>query len=288
MRQLFACCILVVSLVACVHNTTSPKESPPVQTARVGNVDIAYSVIGQGEPLLMIMGYAGTMDVWDPILVEKLAESYMVIRFDNRNMGHSSTTSDTVTMETMALDTLGLLDALGIEKTHILGWSMGSFIAQEIALERPKTVDKLILYGTAYQRGPVSRSVKKLARLTPEQFMDQLFPAAWVEQNPDIYSRLPIPAIPATEEAISRQGKAIATWSGTSSQLKNITQDTLIISGDEDTVTPPKQSLAMIAKIPGSSLTRFKGAGHWLMYQAPEQVATVIDDFIRTKHDLLH
>jgi len=236
----------------------------------------------------MIMGYAGTMDVWDPALVQSLAQSYQVILFDNRNMGYSSSSPETVTITLMAQDALGLLDALGVESAHVLGWSMGSVIAQEMVLDQPVKVDKLMLYGSAYEREPVMAALKRFDGLKPEEFATMLFPKAWVSQHPDIYSRLPSSSIPPTPEAINRQRQALAMWAGTADRLSKITNDTLLVVGEEDAITPLGQSLAMSDMIDGAWLVRFKNAGHWLMYQAPEDLASVVKTFIETDHNLLN
>jgi len=288
MRRLLVCLVFLISLTACAHERPTSVESVSVQTVSVGSVDIGYKIVGQGEPLLMIMGYAGTMDVWDPALVQSLAQSYQVILFDNRNMGYSSSSPETVTITLMAQDALGLLDALGVESAHVLGWSMGSVIAQEMVLDQPVKVDKLMLYGSAYEREPVMAALKRFDGLKPEEFATMLFPKAWVSQHPDIYSRLPSSSIPPTPEAINRQRQALAMWAGTADRLSKITNDTLLVVGEEDAITPLGQSLAMSDMIDGAWLVRFKNAGHWLMYQAPEDLASVVKTFIETDHNLLN
>lgn len=281
------CAALTFLLALCLAGCAAKATIHSASVVNVNGMDIGYEMSGQGEPLLMIMGYGGTMDVWDPVLVDRLDDHYTVIRFDNRNVGFSSTSAEPVTVDLMALDALGLLDALGIEQAHVLGWSMGSMIAQEMALARPDAVEKLVLYGTISEHDAVMRAIGQFDGLTPRQFMDMLFPKDWAAQNQGIYTRLPKPAKPATPEAIARQRQALAKWPGTTDRLREIRHDTLLVVGEEDSITPPEQSLAVAGKLPGAWLVRFKGAGHWLMYQTPDGLASAIHLFIQDRQNLL-
>lgn len=281
LRKLCVCLILVVSLFGCA-------DDREVRTIHVNGVDIGYRMMGQGEPLLMIMGYGGTMDAWDPVLVSELARNWQVILFDNRNVGYSSTSPEAVTISLMARDSLGLLGGLGIESAHVLGWSMGSVIAQEMALSQPDSIRKLVLYGSAFERDPVMEALKRFDGLTSEEFAAMLFPKPWVDRNSDIYSRLPVSVLPATPEAINRQRQALGLWKGSGDRLPGLDKDVLLVVGEADKITPLDQSLKMAGMIDGAWLVRFKGAGHWLMYQAPGGVASVVQDFLVDRQDLLH
>jgi pimeloyl-ACP methyl ester carboxylesterase len=126
--------------------TTEAIDSAVMEKVSVGDIDIAYKVFGEGDPLLLIMGYSGTMDLWSPEVLAELAAHYKVIIFDNRGMGNTIASGKKFTIELFADDTAGLLDALDIERSHVLAWSMGTNIAQELVLNYPDKVDKLILY----------------------------------------------------------------------------------------------------------------------------------------------
>ena len=115
-------------------------------TKRVGDITMAYWTYGEGYPLVMIMGFSGTMDMWDPTVITELSARYQVIVFDNRGMGKTSAGTRESTIEQFADDTAGLISALGIEQTHVLGWSMGTAIAQELVLRHPAKVNRLVLY----------------------------------------------------------------------------------------------------------------------------------------------
>jgi pimeloyl-ACP methyl ester carboxylesterase len=278
--------ILIIFLAACATRPV-PVPSLPVQTVRVDDLRVGYRVAGTGDPLLMVMGYAGTMDAWDPALIDRLARTRKVILFDNRNMGHTSTTDAPVSVAGMARDALGLLTALGIERGDVMGWSMGSIIAQEMALARPDMVGKLVLYGTVCDPAPVNAALDRFASMSPEQFAANLFPKAWAAANPGIYSRLPSPEIPPTAEAVARQRDALAKWPGTCDRLPGLTVPVLILEGENDGVTPLDQSLLAASLIRSAWLARFNGGGHWMMYQTPEDMAAVIETFLQVRQNLL-
>ena len=292
MRRLFACLALLFLLAGCVARSATPVAPQPAPeivagTVTVDGVALAYRVQGKGEPLLMIMGYAGTMDAWDPALVNSLAESYRVILFDNRNVGLSGSSPDPVTIDVMARDTLGLLKGLGIDRAHVLGWSMGSVIGQELALMDPDAVDKLVLYGTTCSADAIGAAVRMFDGVTFEQFKTMLFPEPWARAHPDVYNRLPVPAHPATPEAIGRQRQAIFDWPGTCGRLSDLDRDVLVVAGEMDDVTPAALGMEVAAEVPGAWLARFKGGGHWLMYQTPEDLAAVVKTFLAVDQNLL-
>src|SRR4030042_2301653 len=112
--------------------------------ANVNGTNIYYGVHGQGEPLVMIMGFGGGCRGWY-FQTRAFKKHYRVIIFDNRGIGKSDKATEPYTIRTMASDILGLMDNLGIEKANVLGMSLGSLVAQEIAIEHPERAMKLIL-----------------------------------------------------------------------------------------------------------------------------------------------
>src|SRR5437764_2711698 len=116
-------------------------------------VDVATGVrlnvkeSGQGEPLLLIMGTSGSLGLWGPVEAP-LAERHHVISFDNRGLGASERGEGEITMASLARDAEALLDALEVPRAHVMGWSLGSAVAQELALAAPDKVASLVLYAT--------------------------------------------------------------------------------------------------------------------------------------------
>src|SRR5262245_41435118 len=110
--------------------------------AIAGGVELDYEITGEGEPLLLIMGTGGTVPLWAPTL-PALAATHRVITFDNRGFGASTRGEGEIDMRLLADDAAGLLDALEVERAHVLGWSLGSATSQELAINHPDKVASL-------------------------------------------------------------------------------------------------------------------------------------------------
>jgi pimeloyl-ACP methyl ester carboxylesterase len=116
-------------------NTTNSVniQDIPLEKVRVGDIDIAYKMFGKGEPILLISGASSDLDSWDPSTLTSLSSNHTVIVFDSRGVGNTTTGSKPYTMQQLANDTAGLLDALKIQKTDVLG----SYIAQQLTITYP-------------------------------------------------------------------------------------------------------------------------------------------------------
>jgi pimeloyl-ACP methyl ester carboxylesterase len=183
-----------------------------------------------------------------------------------------------------------LLDALGISKADVLGWSMDGFIAQRLALTYPDKVDNLILYTTSCGGSndrPTPTEVMQIvtnSSISQEERMQKLAPlffapASWFKAHPDYLNYFPIPKeFPIPQQIHLQQLDAAATWTGTCNTLSSITQPTLIIVGMDD--DPAPDSLTLAEGIPGSWLIRIRDAGHGLMYQHPDEFNSVLMTFL--------
>jgi pimeloyl-ACP methyl ester carboxylesterase len=277
--------------------SSSVISNIPTRKVHVGDIDIGYKIFGNGSPIILITGANGVgMDVWDPHLLRELSSDHTVIIFDNRGVGNTTAGVKTFSIKQFANDTSGLLDALNIKKpVDVLGWSMGSFIAQELAILHPDKVNKLILYGSSCigkQAVPPSLKVltfftKNVTKITSNgnaRFLASaslLFPKTWIQQNPNYIQYLPVSKESASIQTILRQLQAIFTWSNSCNQLSHITQPTLVIDGTNDVITPTANSLLLAEKIPGAWLVRVNGAGHGLMYQYPQKFSTIVQTFLK-------
>ena len=261
-----------------------------VQSVPVGDINISYRVLGQGDPIVLIMGYSSTMDMWDPLFLDNLSSKYKVIIFDNRGMGNTTAPPGNFSIAQYANDTAGLMAALNIEKADILGWSMGSFVAQELAIRYPGKVNKIILYagdcGGKEAVMPSSQVLKDLSNTSgsPEEkgmrLFNLLFPKNWLSKQPPFYKWFPLPKETSLPENIKRQAQAIATWPGSFDRIGSIKSPTLVVTGKEDVITPPENAFILAQKINASWLVQFEGAGHGLMYQYPDRLAKIVADFI--------
>lgn len=116
--------------------------------AKVGDINLCYNARGDGQPLILIIGFASAQTSFFG-LARVLAKHYRVVTFDNRGVGGSDKPAGPYSISMMAGDTIGLMDYLRIEKAHIMGGSMGGMIAQEMAIDHPQRVDRLILFSTS-------------------------------------------------------------------------------------------------------------------------------------------
>ena len=263
---------------------------------RVGDIDVAYKIFGQGEPLLLIPGFSATMDVWDPVMLYKLSSNHTIIIFDNRGIGKTTVGTKTWSIEQFANDTGGLIDALGIKKpVDILGLSWGGYVAQELTLMHPQKVNKLILYGTdcggkatilSPQISPeIGRSVES-GNASIDTFVSIFFPKEWLKEKENaayvqkVFSAM-TPSFNSTpKENIQHQAQTTYNWKGACDRLSNISKPTLVIVGTDDIVRPPANSLMLAEKIPGAWLIQIKGGGHGLMSQYPQQFTAVLETFL--------
>ena len=282
--------LLVIMVTGCAEPVATDVNTVKAKTVHVNDIDISYKEMGKGYPLIMIMGFSGTMEMWSPVMLKELAGNNRVIILDNRGIGGTTASDKKFTIELFAADMSGFLDALNIKSANILGWSMGGYIAQELALTYPDKVNRLILYGadcggkeqilpsqevTAMMMGTSETDQEK-----EEKVRSLLFPQSWREMNPDPQKYMQNITESASSQAIEGQITAMEDWSGSYSRLSNISQNTLLITGTADIVTPPQNSLMMMEKIPGAWLVQYPGGGHGVMFQNPEEMAQVIKVFL--------
>jgi pimeloyl-ACP methyl ester carboxylesterase len=262
----------------------------------VGDIDIAYKIFGKGEPFLLISGLNLVMDAWDPSVLTDLSSNHTVIIFDNRGVGNTTAGIKPFSIVQFANDTASLLDALKIEKTDVLGFSMGSFIAQELALLHPEKVNRLVLYGASCggkENIPQSPEVTKILSdfvnnrsQDIEKVLSVIFPLSWIKSHPDKVGIPPskeiVPANTLKQQFNIIQNWLSTDWSGVCSQLSKVSVPTLVITGTADIDVPVANSLIITSKIHGSWLVQIKGAGHGVMQQYPEKFSRVLQTFLIT------
>jgi len=188
------------------------------------------------------------------------------------------------------------LEALTIKKADVLGWSMGGAIAQELAINYPDRVGKLIIHASFC--GPlksIQPSMEVLNAMTNETGTAEdriaklhpiFFPEEWRNENPNYLESIPKTTETISNQTLSQHKQAIANWTGTCNKLVNITQPILVIVGTKDTGAPPSISLKITEQIPGAWLVQMKGGGHVLMYQYPEQFSNIVEAFLQNTNTL--
>jgi pimeloyl-ACP methyl ester carboxylesterase len=289
-----------------INATDSPNiQNIPVKRVHVGDVDIAYKTFGKGEPILLVSGAGGDMNAWDSSTLKVLSSNHTVIVFDNRGVGNTTTGSKPFSIQQFANDTAGLLDALKIRKADVLGYSMGSFVAQQLTVMNPEKVNRLILVAASCggKEGiPQSPQLQKMASDVANKFinnisvsqeeMKSLISASlgpgWIRLNPES-----LETIPEAKDLLAsitpnnnlKQIKAIQSWfatnwSGICSQLTKLSNPTLVIIGTDDVAVPTANSLVIAEKIPGAWLVQIKDAGHAIPSQYPDKINRVLQTFL--------
>jgi pimeloyl-ACP methyl ester carboxylesterase len=183
-----AAALMSVTLVACgsppQHRMVSASlpasarvvVSAPVRIAHTRLGTVGYRVVGTGPPLILITGYTATMEAWDPWFVGALAEHYRVVIFDNAGVGRTQTLPAPLTVDAMANQTSALIDALGLERPDVLGWSMGGTIAQALAVLHPAQVRSLVLCATFPGTGKIMPPAQALTSGNVQQVLADLSP----------------------------------------------------------------------------------------------------------------
>jgi pimeloyl-ACP methyl ester carboxylesterase len=264
-----------------------------VKYAEISNATLAYKVMGKGDPLVLCMGYANNMDMWSTDALEILKKHYMVIVFDYRGMGFSTNNLAELSIQQLAQDIQELLNLIKINKAHILGWSMGGFVAQEFALNYPEMVDKLVLYasnpGDTITVNPSDEIVAILSNpaSTPYEFLSTLFPDDWLATHPEPWTALPEGKEPVNGQAIGLQYDAIQEWlspgGGSAGRLHQLNMPVLLMCGDQDKVVPAVNSKILADSIQTASTLTINGTGHGFMYQMPQAFANYVVAFLDGK-----
>lgn len=263
--------------------------SAPVQTADTRLGVVAYRSIGSGPPLVLITGFSGTMEGWDRRLVDALAEHHRVVLLDNAGIGETAALPR-LTVDAMADQTSALLAKLGIRRTDVLGWSMGSMIAQALAVVHPGQVRRLVLCASFPGDGttvrPAQSAIAALKSGDPTKVMADLFPADQTNAQNTYLASLsswpPAPPVPA--DVLSAQSHAVDLWwAGTDPAGKKtagIEASTLVADGSQDPLDPVANSRALARLIPHAQLVLYPDAAHAFLFQEAGFAARV-EAFLR-------
>jgi pimeloyl-ACP methyl ester carboxylesterase len=294
----------ILIAVSVIFTGCSRHKDVEVKKAKIGEIEIAYYTRGSGEPLVMIMGFRGTMAMWDPALLNALEKHFTLILFDNRGAGFSSDTEeDFTTIPQMADDTVNLIKALGYRKTHVLGWSMGSRIAQQLATSHPEIVDTLILCspnpGGKYQEPRKKNSYLEFTslNLSKEKALSMIYPdtpsghsasASFVARLTKATLEGAVPNdLEIKKQTIERQIRALKLWDKSNRNydaLPDIKTPTLVAGGMEDILDEPENFRIVANRIPFAWSSYFKGAGHAFLFQQYQHFADLIILFTEVNH----
>jgi pimeloyl-ACP methyl ester carboxylesterase len=254
---------------------------------------LAWRAAGQGPPLLLINGYAATGADWDPGFLAALGGSFEVICPDNRGIGASELGDEELTIDGMAADLEALLDALEIERPLVVGWSMGGFLAQRLAIRAPGRVAAMALLATD-PGGPdsVPAASADQARLTDHsgtprerasRLISLLFPPAFALEIDRQFGELVATAQAGlSPRALQAQEAAMEAWHRSDPPGPVDVPPTLVVHGDLDVVIPPANAAALARRWSGAQVEILAGCAHAVMAQEPERVADLIHGLAET------
>lgn len=258
---------------------------------RVADIQMFYREDGHGDHVVWIQGLGLDHRGW-ALQVPLFAQHFCCLTFDNRDAGQTDRSPGAYTIKAMADDTVGLLDALAIKQAHVVGLSMGGAIAQELAINYPARVRRLVLVAT-YTSGD-SRGTDLLrsfvlmrARLSREEYLRAVSPWVYSYHDYTIPGLVEAAIKKGTEDpyflpasVYARQVEAASTHL-TEDRLKQIHAPTLIVAGDDDALTPMRFARTLQAGIPGARLAVIRDTGHGLIWSRAEEFNNLVLTFLR-------
>ena len=255
--------ILSLALLLVAH--TAPVGA---DTVRVNGIDLYHEIHGEGEPLLLVHGGLGYGDYWRT-QVEAFSSHYRVIVVDSRGHGRSTFTTEPISYRLMASDLIALLDHLGIEAAHLVGWSDGGILGLELAIHQPHRVRRVVAYGANYHPSGVKPDVLDNARFS-----------RFIERAAKDYQAVS-PAPERWDEFLGNIGKMWQTQPDYSrEELGNITTPILVLGGLGEEAVFVDHIRETHRRIPGSELRIMEGTGHFAMWDRPEAFNAIVLEFL--------
>ena len=262
-------------------------------------IDYAYRDTGGSEatvPLVMLQHFRGNLDSWDPALIDTLAQARRVVTFDNAGVGGSTgTTPDTI--EQMARDALAFLAAMGLRQMDLLGFSIGSFVTQQIALTRPMMVRRLVLASAAPQGAagmhgwaPEVMGAVGTPHTSPEAYLDVFFARsaasrqAGQEALQRMYARTEDRDTATTWATREAQYDAVCTWGipahALLQRLSAIDMPVFVANGDSDPMILPHYSYLLAGLIPHARAKIYPDSAHGFLFQHHAEFAADVEAFL--------
>ena len=271
----------------------------PTKYIEVGNVRYAYRELRpdnpvDNTPVLFLHRFRGTLDDWDPLFVDELAKRRHTILFSDQGVG-SSTGEAATSVDEKARNAADFARALGHSSIDVLGFSMGGFVCQAIALQEPKLVRKVVVIGAGPggnpEAAPPTDIVFDIALHPQYSFEDvrYLFFTEGRDKETRAYidrraSRIAGQEPGVTPAVISKMVELIGAFmqgqTGHFAKLKNLHQPVLIVSGDKDPFFPFKNIWILYRELPNAQLSAFPQAGHGPHQQHPIEVAAQVEHFL--------
>lgn len=259
-------------------------------TAATRDIITYYEDAGSGDPLILIMGIGGDAQAW-ALQVPTLAKHFRVVTFDNRGAGRSSAPDKPYSINGMADDVAALMDSLGIAKAHVLGFSMGGYIAQEFALKYPQRLDKLILLATAPYIDGFGRTLLKnwvnvrrsnMSREQQVRFQSMFLYSPGLFEDEERYERSIQNSLnnpyAQQDHAFIRQANAVLGFDARD-RLGDVKAETMVVVGKDDLLVPPRNSERLAKLVPGATLKVLEG-GHLGCIEYPSEYNAAFMEFL--------
>jgi pimeloyl-ACP methyl ester carboxylesterase len=280
--------------------TTTDEQATTDSIRRVtaeNGIEYAYRDFGGSDvPLVLLQHFRGNLDNWDPALVDALAAERRVVTFDNVGVGATTGTTPS-TIEAMAHDAIAFLDALGLERIDLLGFSIGSFVAQEIALIRPDLLRRLVLASAAPQGAPGMHgwAPDVIAAVggrepNPEGYLEVFFAhsdssrQAGQEAAGRIFGRTTDRDEPCSWETRQAQYDAICAWGipnhALLERVMGIQLPVFVANGDSDPMILPRYSYLLAGLLPDARLKLYADSAHGFLFQHHEEFAADVHAFL--------
>jgi pimeloyl-ACP methyl ester carboxylesterase len=260
--------------------------------AKSGDLNMEYYVEGSGPPLLLVMGLGGQASSWGEPVLEGLQRKFTTIRFSNRGTGATDKPGTGFTVPQMSEDASGLMRAIGVERAHVFGISMGGMIAQELALKHPEQVQGLVLgctnCGPAHSVAVAAQTIAKfgqIMQLPIEQRIQQYWKITvtpeFIEERADFLQRIVEVGMktPTPVETFGMQFSAVQSFD-TYERLPQLKSPTLILHGDRDILVPVENAAILQERIPGSRVRVIEGTGHCFFWERPDEVVEEVVGFL--------
>lgn len=266
------------------------------QFATIKERTLAYRSIGEGQPIVLVNRFRGTLDTWDHLFLDKLAENFRAITFDYSGIGYSTGSLPT-DVSVVAEDIKDLSGFLELENILVLGWSYGGTVAQVATLKYPQLITKAVLIGTGppgkndapLEKAFIERALKPINDEEDEVVLffepdSETSRKIAKESHDRIAKRIDVSKIPSTQEVFDLYFKGGAGYredkENFRDQLKTTKIPLLVISGDHDISFAVENWFALLRELPTTQIIVFPHTGHAPQHQYPELVARYITDFI--------
>jgi pimeloyl-ACP methyl ester carboxylesterase len=274
-------------------------EMTPTRFVEANNIRYAYRSFGKeaGVPLVFLQHFRGTLDNWDPAVVNGLAKNQPVVLFDSAGIGRSGgETPDNVAE--MVRHAVAVIKALGLTQVDLLGFSLGGFVAQQVTLDRPDLVRRVILAGTGPQGGegmdkysPEVQAIAAQERSKPENLLFLFFAPTETSQAAGraFLGRLGVRKEdrepPSNDQVRRAQLVAIQAWGRPQGEryarLREIKHPVLVVNGNNDVMIPTINSYILAQHLPNAQLILYPDSGHGALFQYPELFVEHASLFLR-------